>query len=201
MGWAFETSLTAPVAIGATTGGPLIPLGRPRTDALEVERRRRSSAVVSTAASVPGRTRHHVVSNTGDVCPAGFLPVVVGKDGRIVSPIYIGTRRSSVAPRSHRIPRAVAASASTMRCAAGSVFPRRRRDPGDPLATVPFRDDICILRRQKRMGTKSNHRPSGEQYRREPTAIQRTKGHQYPNITAYCLVIADCNVILITVGL
>jgi len=78
MAWAFDTSLTTPFTV-ATTEAPSfrrVALERMRSKGLSGEEIKRSG----TYRSFEIRDGHGImfVSNTGDVCPAGFLPVVVG---------------------------------------------------------------------------------------------------------------------------
>ena len=78
MAWAFDTSLTAPFVI-ATTEAPSfrrVALEVMRSKGMTGEEMKRSGAYRSFEI----RDGHGImfVSNTGDVCPAGFLPLVVG---------------------------------------------------------------------------------------------------------------------------
>ncbi len=78
MAWAFDTSLTAPFVI-ATTEAPSfrrVALEVMRSKGMTGEQIKRSGAYRSFEI----RDGHGImfVSNTGDVCPAGFLPLVVG---------------------------------------------------------------------------------------------------------------------------
>jgi AdoMet-dependent heme synthase len=78
MGWAFETSRTAPFVI-ATTEAPSyrrVVLERMRAEGMSTEEIKRTGVYRSFEI----RDGHGImfVSNTGEVCPAGFLPVVVG---------------------------------------------------------------------------------------------------------------------------
>jgi len=78
MGWAFETSRTAPFVI-ATTEAPSyrrVALERMRAEGMSGDEIKRSGAYRAFEI----RDGHGImfVSNTGDVCPAGFLPLVVG---------------------------------------------------------------------------------------------------------------------------
>ncbi len=78
MGWAFETSRTAPFIV-ATTEAPSfrrVALERMRAEGMSGEQIKRSG----TYRSFGIRDGHGIifVSNTGDICPAGFLPLVVG---------------------------------------------------------------------------------------------------------------------------
>jgi radical SAM protein with 4Fe4S-binding SPASM domain len=78
MGWVFETSRTAPFIV-ATTEAPSfrrVALERMRAEGMSGEQIKRSG----TYRSFGIRDGHGIVfvSNTGDICPAGFLPLVVG---------------------------------------------------------------------------------------------------------------------------
>jgi radical SAM protein len=78
MGWVFDTSLTAPFIV-ATTEAPSfrrVALERMRAKGLNADEIKRSG----TYRSFEIRDGHGImfVSNIGDVCPAGFLPLVVG---------------------------------------------------------------------------------------------------------------------------
>jgi radical SAM protein len=78
MGWVFDTSLTAPFIV-ATTEAPSfrrVALDRMRAKGLNSDEIKRSG----TYRSFEIRDGHGImfVSNIGDVCPAGFLPLVVG---------------------------------------------------------------------------------------------------------------------------
>jgi len=78
MGWIFETSRTAPFIV-ATTEAPSfrrVALERMRAEGLSGEQIKRRR----TFRSFGVRDGHGIlfVSNTGDICPAGFLPLVVG---------------------------------------------------------------------------------------------------------------------------
>ncbi len=78
MGWIFDTSHTAPFIV-ATTEAPSfrrVALERMRGEGMSGEQIKRSGAYRSFGI----RDGHGIVfvSNTGDICPAGFLPLVVG---------------------------------------------------------------------------------------------------------------------------
>lgn len=78
MGWIFETSRVAPFVV-ATTEAPSyrrVALERMREEGMTGEQIKRSAAYRSFGI----RDGHGIlfVSNTGDICPAGFLPLAVG---------------------------------------------------------------------------------------------------------------------------
>ncbi len=78
MRWVYETAKAAPFIV-ATTEAPSyrrVALERMREEGLSGEQIRRSP----TARGFGIRDGHGImfVSNTGDICPAGFLPIVVG---------------------------------------------------------------------------------------------------------------------------
>jgi radical SAM protein len=78
MGWIYETSLIAPFTV-ATTEAPSyrrVALDRMRATGLTGDEIKRSGAYRGFGI----RDGHGImfVSNTGDICPAGFLPLVVG---------------------------------------------------------------------------------------------------------------------------
>ena len=78
MGWIYETSRNAPFTV-ATTEAPSyrrVALERMRADGLSGDQIKRSPA--SRGFGI--RDGHGImfVSNTGDICPAGFLPLAVG---------------------------------------------------------------------------------------------------------------------------
>jgi AdoMet-dependent heme synthase len=78
MGWIYETSSKAPFTV-ATTEAPSyrrVALERMRAEGLTGEQIKRSGAYRGFGI----RDGHGImfVSNTGDICPAGFLPLVVG---------------------------------------------------------------------------------------------------------------------------
>jgi radical SAM protein with 4Fe4S-binding SPASM domain len=78
MEWIYETSLVSPFTV-ATTEAPSyrrVALDRMRADGLTGDQVKRSSAYRGFGI----RDGHGVmfVSNTGDICPAGFLPLTVG---------------------------------------------------------------------------------------------------------------------------
>jgi radical SAM protein len=78
MAWIFETSRTAPFTV-ATTEAPSyrrVALERMRAEGMTGEQMKRSPAFRSFGI----RDGHGImfVSNTGDICPAGFLPLTVG---------------------------------------------------------------------------------------------------------------------------
>ncbi|MGD0436682.1 MAG: TIGR04053 family radical SAM/SPASM domain-containing protein [Bryobacteraceae bacterium] len=78
MGWVYETSLVSPFTV-ATTEAPSyrrVALERMRAAGMSGDQIKRSSAYRGFGI----RDGHGImfVSNTGDICPAGFLPLVVG---------------------------------------------------------------------------------------------------------------------------
>ena len=78
MAWVHQTSLAAPFVV-ATTEAPSyrrVALERMRADGMNGEQIKRSGAYRSFGI----RDGHGImfVSHTGDICPAGFLPLVVG---------------------------------------------------------------------------------------------------------------------------
>jgi radical SAM protein len=78
MAWIYETSSKSPFTV-ATTEAPSyrrVALERMRADGLNGEQIKRSGAYRGFGI----RDGHGIVfvSNTGDICPAGFLPLVVG---------------------------------------------------------------------------------------------------------------------------
>ena len=78
MGWIYETSLVAPFTV-ATTEAPSyrrVALEQMRANGMTGEEIKRSSAYRGFGI----RDGHGImfVSNTGDICPAGFLPLVLG---------------------------------------------------------------------------------------------------------------------------
>jgi radical SAM protein len=78
MGWIFDTSRTAPFTV-ATTEAPSyrrVVLEQMRAEGMTGEQVKRSPAYRSFGI----RDGHGImfVSNTGDICPAGFLPLTVG---------------------------------------------------------------------------------------------------------------------------
>lgn len=78
MAWIFDTSRTAPFTV-ATTEAPSyrrVALERMRAEGMTGEQVKRSPAFRSFGI----RDGHGImfVSNTGDICPAGFLPLTVG---------------------------------------------------------------------------------------------------------------------------
>ena len=78
MSWIYETSRSAPFTV-ATTEAPSyrrVALDRMRAEGLTGEQVRRTGA----GRGFGIRDGHGIlfVSNTGDICPAGFLPLVVG---------------------------------------------------------------------------------------------------------------------------
>ena len=78
MGWIYETSRAAPFTV-ATTEAPSyrrVALERMRSEGLTGDQIKRSPA----ARSFGIRDGHGImfVSNTGDICPAGFLPLAAG---------------------------------------------------------------------------------------------------------------------------
>ena len=78
MGWIYETSGQAPFTV-ATTEAPSyrrVALERMRSDGLNGDQIKRSGAYRGFGI----RDGHGIlfVSNTGDICPAGFLPLAVG---------------------------------------------------------------------------------------------------------------------------
>jgi radical SAM protein len=78
MGWIFDTSREAPFTV-ATTEAPSyrrVALERMRAEGMTGEQVKRSPAYRSFGI----RDGHGImfVSNTGDICPAGFLPLTVG---------------------------------------------------------------------------------------------------------------------------
>lgn len=78
MGWIYETSITAPFTV-ATTEAPSyrrVALEKMRAQGMSGEQIKRSGAYRGFGI----RDGHGVmfVSNTGDICPAGFLPLAAG---------------------------------------------------------------------------------------------------------------------------
>ena len=151
--WAFETSRTAPFVI-ATTEAPSyrrVVLERMRSEGMTGEEIKRSGATRSFEI----RDGHGImfVSNTGDVCPAGFLPVVVGnvrKDR--VSDLY----RNAPLFRSLHDPNQFDGRCGICEYNAlcGGSRSRAFGFTGNPLATDPFCDYIPQPRKAEHGGTK-----------------------------------------------
>ncbi len=139
--WAFETSRTAPFVI-ATTEAPSyrrVVLERMRSEGMTGEEIKRSGATRSFEI----RDGHGImfVSNTGDVCPAGFLPVVVGnvKQDRVAD-LY----RNAPLFRSLHDPNQFEGRCGICEYNAlcGGSRSRAFGFTGNPLATDPFCDYI-----------------------------------------------------------
>ena len=153
MGWAFDTSLTAPFVI-ATTEAPSfrrVALERMRSKGLSGEEIKRSG--VSRSFEI--RDGHGImfVSNTGDVCPAGFLPLVVGnirKDR--VADLY----RNAPVFRSLHDPTQFEGRCGICEYNAlcGGSRSRAYGATGNPLATDPFCDYIPHSKTPEKDGTK-----------------------------------------------
>jgi AdoMet-dependent heme synthase len=153
MGWAFDTSLTAPFVI-ATTEAPSfrrVALERMRAQGLSGEEIKRSG----TYRSFEIRDGHGImfVSNTGDVCPAGFLPLVVGnvrKDR--VADLY----RNAPVFRSLHDPTQFEGRCGICEYNAlcGGSRSRAYGATGNPLATDPFCDYVPQPKKAEKSGTK-----------------------------------------------
>ena len=137
MGWVYETSRGAPFTV-ATTEAPSyrrVALERMRAEGLVGEQIKRSAA--SRGFGI--RDGHGImfVSNTGDICPAGFLPLAAGnvrKDR--VADIY----RSAPLFQSLHDPMNFAGRCGVCeyRALCGGSRARAYEATGDPLASDPF---------------------------------------------------------------
>ncbi len=139
MGWIYETSNTAPFIV-ATTEAPSyrrVALERMRADGLTGEQIKRSGI----ARSFGIRDGHGImfVSNTGEICPAGFLPLVVGnvRQDHVVD-VY---RKAPIFQSLHN-PRQFEGRCGMCEYAAlcGGSRSRAFGATGDPLASDPFCD-------------------------------------------------------------
>jgi radical SAM protein len=152
MAWAFDTSLSAPFTI-ATTEAPSyrrVALERMRAKGLSPEETKRSGVFRSFEI----RDGHGImfVSNTGDVCPAGFLPLVVGnvKQSRVTD-LY----RNAPVFRALHDPTQFEGRCGICEYNAlcGGSRSRAYGATGDPLATDPFCDYIPQPKKTEKSGT------------------------------------------------
>lgn len=137
MEWIFETSRVAPFTV-ATTEAPSyrrVALERMRAEGMTGEQMKRSPA----ARGFSIRDGHGIlfVSNTGDICPAGFLPLVAGnvRRDRLVA-VY----RDSPLFRSLHDPSQFEGRCGICeyRVVCGGSRARAYEATGNPLATDPF---------------------------------------------------------------
>lgn len=153
MGWIFETARAAPFIV-ATTEAPSfrrVALERMRAEGMSGEQIKRSG----TYRSFGIRDGHGImfVSNTGDICPAGFLPLVVGNVRRDrVADVY---RNAPVFQALHD-PSQFEGRCGVCEYSAlcGGSRARAYGATGDPLASDPF----CDYEPQSKAAPKS--RPS-----------------------------------------
>jgi radical SAM protein len=137
MGWIHQTSLAAPFIV-ATTEAPSyrrVALERMRSDGLNGEQIKRSAAYRGFGI----RDGHGImfVSHTGDICPAGFLPLVVGNIRHDeVSQVYRNAPVfQSLHDPSHFEGRCGYCEYSAL---CGGSRARAFEATGDPLASDPF---------------------------------------------------------------
>lgn len=137
MGWIYETSRSAPFTV-ATTEAPSyrrVALERMRAEGLTGEQIKRSPAYRGFGI----RDGHGImfVSNTGDICPAGFLPLVAGnvRRERVVD-VY----RNAPLFQALHDPRQFEGRCGRCEYHAlcGGSRARAYAATGDPLATDPF---------------------------------------------------------------
>jgi radical SAM protein len=137
MGWIYEISDSAPFTV-ATTEAPSyrrVALDRMRAEGLTGEQFKRSAA----ARSFGIRDGHGImfVSSTGDICPAGFLPLAVGnvRKDRVVD-IY----RNAPLFQSLHNPLQFEGRCGVCEYGAlcGGSRARAYQATGDPLASDPF---------------------------------------------------------------
>jgi len=137
MGWVYETSRTSAFTV-ATTEAPSyrrVALERMRAEGMSGEQIKRSGAYRGFGI----RDGHGImfVSNTGDICPAGFLPLVAGnvRTDRIVD-VY----RNAPVFRSLHDPRTFEGRCGDCEYHAlcGGSRARAYAATGDPLASDPF---------------------------------------------------------------
>ena len=137
MAWVHQTSLAAPFVV-ATTEAPSyrrVALERMRADGMNGEQIKRSGAYRSFGI----RDGHGImfVSHTGDICPAGFLPLVVGNIRRDqVSDVY----RNAPVFQSLHDPSQFEGRCGFCEYSAlcGGSRARAFEATGDPLASDPF---------------------------------------------------------------
>lgn len=137
MGWIYETSRAAPFTV-ATTEAPSyrrVALERMRGEGLTGDQIRRNPA--SRGFGI--RDGHGImfVSNTGDICPAGFLPLVVGNVRRDrLADVY----RDAPVFRSLHDPSQFEGRCGFCEYSAlcGGSRARAFEATGDPLASDPF---------------------------------------------------------------
>ena len=108
MGWIYETSKFAPFIV-ATTEAPSyrrVALGRMREEGLTGDQIKKTTGY--RGFGIRDGNGIVFVSHTGDICPAGFLPLAVGnvRQDRLAD-VYRNTPRVSGAARSRTISRAL----------------------------------------------------------------------------------------------
>ncbi len=170
MGWAFETSRTAPFVI-ATTEAPSLPPGGPRTDALRRDDRRRDQAQrCLPAASKSGTdTASCSFPTLATSVRLVFLPLVVGnvrKDR--VADLY----RNAPVFRSLHDPTQFEGRCGICEYNAlcGGSRSRAYGATGNPLATDPFCDYIPQPKKAEKAERRSSQPP---EWRANPPRAQR----------------------------